>query len=436
VSGAESQPKKNVLIVAFQFPPFVGSSGPLRALKFCRYLPEFGWSATVLTAAPRAYEARDDRELQHIPAGVNVIRAFGLDARRHLSIKGRYPQVLALPDRWVSWCLAAVPVGLREIRRRGIDVIFTTFPIASAVLIGAILHWLTGRSWVVDFRDPMIDENYPHDALTRTFWHHLEKFTARHADRLIFNAPSLMRLYRERYPERPSETFLLIPNGYDEEDFDNIHITPPGVVTNGRPLRLLHAGFLHPSERDPSCFFRALARLKRGNRLSATQVQVVLRAPGFEDEYSHMIRELEINDLVKILDLVPHREALQDCAQADGLLLFQAARCNRQVPAKAFEYLRLRKPVFVLTSHAGDTAALFKEVGGATVVDIASEEEIYQALPRFLQSIRDGSHPLPDIEGSARFARRNQAADLARCFAGMTNAESPKVAENLERVSH
>src|SRR5579885_2273403 len=35
---------QNVLIIAFHFPPQRGSSGLLRTLKFCRYLPEFGSS--------------------------------------------------------------------------------------------------------------------------------------------------------------------------------------------------------------------------------------------------------------------------------------------------------------------------------------------------------------------------------------------------------
>ncbi|MBI4492006.1 MAG: hypothetical protein HY690_04365, partial [Chloroflexi bacterium] len=37
-----------VLFVAHSFPP-VGGSGALRALKFTRYLPSFGWRPVVLT---------------------------------------------------------------------------------------------------------------------------------------------------------------------------------------------------------------------------------------------------------------------------------------------------------------------------------------------------------------------------------------------------
>ncbi len=62
-----------VLIVAYHFPPQAGSSGLLRSLKFCRYLPEFGWAPTVLTIDPRAYVRTDGSQIAEIPADVNVI---------------------------------------------------------------------------------------------------------------------------------------------------------------------------------------------------------------------------------------------------------------------------------------------------------------------------------------------------------------------------
>jgi hypothetical protein len=106
-----------VLIVAYHFPPIAGSSGVLRALKLCRYLPENGWQPTVLTASSRAYERTDNGQLSEIPADVHVMRTFALDTQRHLSIGGRYFRSMALPDRWASWVVSAVPAGLRAIRR-------------------------------------------------------------------------------------------------------------------------------------------------------------------------------------------------------------------------------------------------------------------------------------------------------------------------------
>src|SRR5208283_4250746 len=134
--GKKTLPSSKVLMVAYHFPPQAGSSGLLRSLKFCRYLPEFGWLPTVLTIDPRAYERTEDSQMVEVPAFVNVTRAFGLDSQRHLSLGKRYLRATALPDRWVTWLAGAIPAGLDSIKKRKIDIIFTTYPIATAVLIG------------------------------------------------------------------------------------------------------------------------------------------------------------------------------------------------------------------------------------------------------------------------------------------------------------
>ena len=115
--------KKNVLIVAFHFPPMRGSSGGLRSLKFAKYLPENGWQPTILTVNPRVYDRLDESGLREIQNDVKIIRAFGLDAKKHLSMQSRYPRILATPDRWFSRSVGAVPAGLRAIRNHNIDAI-------------------------------------------------------------------------------------------------------------------------------------------------------------------------------------------------------------------------------------------------------------------------------------------------------------------------
>ena len=407
---------RNVLIVAFHFPPQKGSSGLLRTLKFSRYLPEFGWRPTVLTLHLRAYEAIDIRSNGSVPRDLRVIRAQAWDTKRHLGFRGRYAGVLAIPDRWISWILGAIPAGLRAIRRGKIDLIFSTFPITSAVLIGYVLHRLSGIPWVLDLRDSMTEEDYPREPRTRRIWRLIEKKAVQHADRIVFTAPSTLRMYLNRYPELGSDKCLLIPNGFDEEDFSGLPASEGRCKSEEQPLVLLHTGLVYPEERDPRPFFRALARLKREGRISSRSLQIVFRAAGCEDVYQALLDDLRISDLVKLQEHVPYRQALQECAHADALLLFQAANCDHQIPAKAYEYLRLRRPIFALATRTGDTAALLAEVGGATIASLADENEIYECLPRFLDNLRTGRHPLPDAQRIQRYARRNQAQQLAKCF--------------------
>ncbi len=418
-----------VLIIAYHFPPVAGSSGVLRALKLCRYLPENGWQPTVLTVNPRAYERTDPSQLGELPAEVRVLRTFALDTQRHLSIRGRYLRWMALPDRWASWVASAVPAGLRAIRRERIDALYSTFPIPSAVMIGCILHRLTGKPWILDLRDSMTEDDYPRDPTTRQALRRLEARAIRDSSRILFTAASTIAMYRNRYPSLSADKCVLVPNGYDEDDFQNLPALVPAPTGATHTLRLIHLGLLYPSERDPRQFFRAMARLKSECAISATTLRIDLRASGNEDLYIKMLNEFGVEDIVHLLPPLPYRDALRDASQADGLLLFQAVNCDHQIPAKAFEYLRLRRPILALTSSTGDTAALLNSTGGATILDIASEESIYQGLPNFLDAIAHGRHTLADDSTVQKFSRRSQARTVAKCLSQVLNESAGSAAE-------
>jgi glycosyltransferase involved in cell wall biosynthesis len=415
----------NVLIIAFHFPPHAGSSGLLRSLKYCRYLHEFGWQPAVLTLNTRAYEKIEARSLETVPKNVIVRRAFALDAKRHLGIGGRYIRYLALPDRWASWILSGFPAGLQMIRKHDIKVIYSTFPIASAAVLGLVLSRWTKLPWVLDLRDPMTGIDYPRDPLIRRIWGSIEKQCMSQASRVIFTADSTRRKYLERYPDLLTpEKCILIPNGYDEDDFRELRFSAVGSPPGARPIRLVHPGLLYPVERDPRPMFRALSCLKQEGSVSSNSLQIVLRAPGVEGLYRSLLSEYGIEDIIAIKPHIPYKQVLQECADADGLLLFQASNFDLQIPAKAYEYLRIGKPIFALTTQAGDTARLLRDTGGATIVDIASADDIGRGLTGFLSAIRSGTHCLPEVQKVQRYARRTLAGELARCLVGLCDESS------------
>jgi hypothetical protein len=143
-------------------------------------------------------------------------------------------------------------------------------------------------------------------------------------------------------------------------------------------------------------------------------LKIALRASGSEDFLKNAIKQLAIADIVQLAPHIPYKMALQECADSDGLLLFQAKNCDHQIPAKAYEYLRLGKAIFALTTHTGDTAALLNEVGGATIAELADEQDIYQRFPSYLAALSSGTHPLPQQAVIQSYARRMQASQLAK----------------------
>ncbi|MDC8756840.1 glycosyltransferase [Janthinobacterium fluminis] len=399
---------KRVLMIAYHFPPYTGGSGIQRTLKFSEYLPQSGWQPIVLTASACAYR-RDGAPADAVAAHVTLRRSFALDSARHLALRGRYPALLALPDRWISWWLSAVPAGLALIRRHRPDVIWSSYPIATAHLIGLTLHRLSGLPWIADQRDPMSDDGYPADPRTRRLHRWIEAKILAHSASMVCTTPGAVRAYRARFPLLGQERFSLIENGYDEADF----AAAPAAARDGGRFRLLHSGAVYPSERDPSALFAALARLRGEGVLGPDNFQLVLRASGHDAHLRALAGAGGVAELVELAPPLPYRAALAEMQAADGLLLLQAANCNAQIPAKLYEYLRAGRPLLALTDPAGDSAAALRRCGIDTIGKLDSASDIAHALTRFLSLARQGRAPLASAAAVALHSRQARSIELA-----------------------
>lgn len=411
---------KRVLMVAFHFPPASASSGIQRTLRFVQHLPALGWEPVVLTAHARAHERTDAALLADVPAGVQVLRTFALDAARHLSIRGRYPGFLARPDRWRSWQFSAIAAGARELRRRKFDALWSTYPIASAHCIAAALHARSGVPWIADFRDPMAQDGYPADPRTWQQFKAIEQHAIEHAARSVFTTPSAARIYGERYAAATPERVVVIENGYDEETFraaaapgPRSEPLVPGALT------LLHSGVVYPSERDPAHLIQALAALQAGGVISAARFRMRFRASGHDALIAGLARDAGVSDLIELCPPVPYNEALAEMLRADALVVMQASNCNAQVPAKLYEYLRAGRPVLALTDPAGDTAQVVLRAGIRAVAPLDSAAAIADLIGRFVADPGAGPEWIASDSAVRAASRQARAAELAALLDGL-----------------
>jgi glycosyltransferase involved in cell wall biosynthesis len=232
------------------------------------------------------------------------------------------------------------------------------------------------------------------------------------AARLVTTAPGTQRLYRERYGLEAARV-LCIPNGYDEENFVQAGgRTPPAAGAPGRTT-LVHSGILYPQDRDPGPFLAALGALARRGLVNPGNLRVTLRASGHEELLQAMIDRAGVGALVRLESGIAYLDALAEMMAADGLLIFQAASCNHQIPAKLYEYLRSGRPIFAVTDPAGDTAATLRECGIGTIARLDDARDIERGLEEFLRLVRAGAAPCAAPEVAARYSRRAQASDLA-----------------------
>lgn len=401
-------------MIAYHFPPLAGSSGIQRTLRFVQHLPVLGWQPLVLSAHPRAYEKTSDDLLADVPAGTVVRRAFALDAARHLQLGGRYLGWMARPDRWINWKFAAIRQGLKLVEEFKPDVIWSTYPIATAHVIASALHRKTGIPWIADFRDPMAQEGYPADPRTWQSYLDIEARAAAQARYCVFTTPGAARMYKQRYPAAASR-MVVLENGYDEESFASAALQPQlvrGPADGKRPLLMLHSGIVYPSERDPTQLFAALGRLQKAGTLGPADLRIRFRASVHDDLLQSLAHAHGAQDFIELRPAIPYREALAEMMAVDALLVMQASNCNAQIPAKIYEYLRAGKPVLGLTDLAGDTAGVLREAGLKDMAPLDSTDEIALLLPAFVRDWRQGNAVLPQALAVQQASRRGRSQAL------------------------
>ena len=400
-------------MIAYHFPPLQGSSGIQRTLRFAQYLPQLGWQPIILTASPISYPLIRQAPLPKEFDQIKVYRSFALDTARHLSVKKRYPRILAIPDRWISWWFSAVPQGMYLIKKYKPDIIWSTFPIATAHLIGYTLNRITGIPWVADFRDPMVQPDYPTDRQIYRSYQWIEKKTIEFSSRAIFTTPSTRKDYINRFPTIDISHFNVIENGYDEQIFSEV-MMDERKFQKVNQITLIHSGIIYSSERDPTCFFEALSDLLKEAYVTPDNLRIILRATYNDQLIQQLIDQFKIGSIVTLAPPVSYREAITEMLTADGLIILQASNCNNQIPAKLYEYLRTQKPILALTDPEGDTGLKLLSLGFDTISPLDSKLAIKKLLVRFLDSIRKKDNPSLPIDRLYLNSRKSRTTELVQ----------------------
>ncbi|NGZ07248.1 MAG: glycosyltransferase family 4 protein [Magnetococcales bacterium] len=423
-----------VLMIAFHYPPAL-ASGTQRTLSFSRDLPGFGWEPLILTTHALAHERIDTAQLDEIPPDILVQRALALDAARHLSIRGRYTRLTAWPDRWASWFPDAVLRGLYIILRHRPRLIWSTYPIPTALMIAHTLHRLTGLPWVADLRDPLVTGHHPRDPGLKKTFANLERKTVLNCTRIVVSTPGLKRFLSTRYPEPPADKWVMLPNGFDEKIFRRMDRLRRPSSPNPGPLTLVHGGTLYTgnAERNPGPLLNVVQQLRKQGVIGAPEengperigLRILLRATSHDDLINAMIRKRALSDMVATAPPLPYLQALEEMFLADGLLLFQGESFNHLIPAKLFEYLRANRPILALIGAQGDSAHILRETGLHAMVPLEDEAAILPGFLDFLHQLRHGTAQLPDQNVVTGYSRRIQAKRLAATFDELTGAAAP-----------
>lgn len=414
-----SESQKKVLIISHTFPPII-KTGTLRVVGFANHLPSYGWTASVLTVDRKIKNTGNNQSLNDVSdvSSVDqVYRVAALYGGNNSGLKKNFTQFFEYPDAFAGWVLPAINRGYQILRNKQVDAIFSTFPVASAHLIAACLHRLTKVPWIADFRDPMVQDGYPPSSIKRKIWSRIERSTVNNARTIIFTTESACRYYQERYSFLDSNRSVIIPNGYIESDFQGIDIEAASISKRYKKIRFIHAGTVYAKERNPKHLFSALSDILKNKACTQDDFVIELYGAGDKDviqPFIDMVNQLGLSQVVKFYPHVPHEEMLGIMTNSDILLVLQDSCCDYQIPAKVYEYFRLRKPIVALTTAEGDTGQLILKNEAGMVAPLDDTQAICSCLEGVINASKKGqSLPVIPEDRLAQFTREQQAGKLA-----------------------
>ncbi|MDA1017442.1 MAG: glycosyltransferase [Planctomycetota bacterium] len=390
---------KRVLIIAYQFPP-VGGAGVQRVSKFVKYLPDYGWSPTVLTVSNPSVPVFDEslhaevlgtvdiRKARTLEPGYKTKRAVAASAQGSKSkfksmIKNgvRAAANLVLqPDPQILWFPNAIREGRKILAEGGFEAIVATGPPFSSFLVARKLSRETGIPYVLDYRDEWdisnaLWENKRQGRLSLAIQKRQQRTVLRDASVVIATTNSSLDSLAQRCQQaRSSASTEVIFNGFDPDDIQaaistaranpkrrreatetpkRYRMAYVGTLWNLTSVEPLVDAILSLAKRDPECL---------------SYLELVFAGRRTEPQDA-MLDRLESTPVkMDRRPYVDHPQAVELMHASDALFLSltDVSAARRVIPAKMFEYMAARKRVLGVMPQ-GDTWELLAEYPGSVL---------------------------------------------------------------------
>lgn len=430
---------KKVLVITYYWPPS-GGAGVQRWVKFVKYLPEFGIEPIVLTVDPNnaSYPLIDKSLLNEVADKVTVFTTrssepFGL--YKKFTSKRDIPQAgfanesapsftqkvsrairgnLFIPDARKGWNKYAYQKALEIIREFDIKTVITSSPPHSTQLIGLKLKQDLGVKWIADLRDPWTDIYY-YDKLYHSVWakntdKKYEQEVVNSADNVLVVSDDLKRIYAEKLLSLDVNKIKVIPNGFDEGDFDR------GVQSDNSKFIITYTGTL-AANYHIEMFLNALSDLIKSKKSNT----VLLRFVGVVAEhYKELIKQSSLNKVVDYVDHVPHKKSIRYLQESTALLLAipDVSQNKGILTGKLFEYLAAKKPIIGIGPADGDASMIIDQCMAGKMHAYQDSEGIQQQIEQLYKKWENNeSINLSGIEFNT-YSRQNLSRNLARLILG------------------
>lgn len=424
-----------ILIITYYWPPS-GGGGVQRWVKFCKYLPEFGYEPIVLTVAPSdaSYTLLDHSLEKEISPDLKVyttrsveslqlfMKLFGRKKLPHSGFSGENKDTFFsklfrfirgnffIPDPRKGWNRFAQEKAIQLIKEHSIHYVITTSPPHSTQLIGAYLKKKCSIEWLADMRDPWTDIYYykdlMHTAIARKIDAKYELNVLKEADRVLVVSPAIQRLFASKLAHEQQGKISVLPNGFDETDVAEFPIMSSPlhqfVITYTGNLAANYPG---------DVFLRILKKLIIQN----PSVKIIFRFVGvFPSQLNELIQELQLEESIEHVEYVEHSQVFNYLNATDALLLVIPEAKNNEgiLTGKLFEYLATNKPILCIGPPKGDAAEILRACSIGKTFNRGEEQAALEFCQALVDSHQQSTEYFPKTEVYKNYSRKNLTKEL------------------------
>ena len=319
-----------VLVLAYYYPP-LSLSGVQRTLKFTKYMSQFNWEPTVITTGNVAYFAHDLNMLKEAEdANVRIIRTEAFDVNAIIGKKfetvtmprefvrktlSSISKSIFIPDNKKSWAKKAYKVAAELLSKEKFDIIYTSVPPYSSFITAAKLKKEFNIPLFVDYRDLWFNSQF---SFYPTPYHRikhkkLEYNSLRAADKVITINRKIKEKMLLTYPFLSYNDILIIPHGFDPEDFEKNTAIP----RNSNKMRITYSGIFYDAI-TPEYFIKAFKKLSEERPDIAANIELEFIGL-LRKEYKKLITELGLGEYVIDNGYLEHDQVIKRLKSTDIL---------------------------------------------------------------------------------------------------------------------
>ncbi len=425
-----------VLVIAYYYPP-LGLSGVQRTLKFTKYMKNYNWEPTVITAGNVAYFAHDFSMLKEAEeAGVRIIRTDALDVNtiigkqyKTVSIPREFirktlssiSKAVFIPDNKKSWAKKAYKAAKALLEKEKFDIIFVTIPPYSSFVYAAKLKKEFGIPLFVDYRDLWLGNHFAFYPTPYHKYRHkkLEYSSLKAAEKVVVINRRIKEKLLLTYPFLSFKDVMIIPHGFDPADFE----IAEDKIESTKKMKLTYAGIFYENI-TPEFLLRAFKQLSIERPDIAAHIELEFIGH-LRKENKKLIQELGINEFVRDHGYLDHRETVKRMKGSDVLWMMIGDIRNADTisTSKLYEYFGTRKPVLGCVVEGAAHSAL-KEYGAAFITAPDNIQEIKDSIIKIHDLYQQNRLPVPNEEFVQRHDRTKLTEELTKAFQFYLRAES------------